>query len=106
MTRTETLRRLKNIAASIKVGSPAELDWAYGAVDELSRAYAPPRPTEPQLDQILAAMKAGNLSAAKIKGVTGIGTAVIYAGRWILYERDAIFQYDNGAGPTAWGCEP
>jgi len=106
MTRTQISAMLRDISVAIDDGGSNDLDFAQSKVAELRRNFAPPNPTTAQQDAVLSAMRDGHHSAVAIRAETGLNNSVIYASRYLLHRRGLIFQYDNGAGPVRWGCDP
>ena len=97
---------LSDCIAAIEDGGSANADFAIAKLDGLIRALRPPEPTLQQQEAVLRAMQAGHTSAVAIQGATGLKKNIIYPARYALLKKNLVFNYDNGLGPTSWGCDP
>ena len=96
---------LSDCILAIEEGGSSNCDFAIGKLTELIKKLRPPEPTREQQDRVLAAMQAGNHSAAAIKAATGLPPSIIYPSRYLLWNRGLITQYANGNAAPRWTVE-
>ena len=106
MNRTQISAMLTDIAVAISEGQSNDLDFALSRVTQLRRHFAPPSPTRAQQDAVLCAMREGHHSAEAIKAATGLPKSIVYASRYLLWDRGLVHQHHNGASSPRWSADP